>query len=48
MAAVINLSVHKPITTKKSPRTPSIVQVIFLFRSFEISNDIQNFQNTHV
>ena len=26
---------------KKSPRTSSIVQIIFLFRSFEISKDIQ-------
>ena len=25
---------------KKSPRTPSIVQIIFLSRSFEISKDI--------
>ena len=25
---------------KKSPRTSSIVQIIFLFRSFEISKDI--------
>ena len=33
---------------KKSPSTPSIVQIIFLFRSFEISKDIQNVQNTHV
>ena len=27
---------------KKSPRTSSIVQIIFLFRSFEISKDIQS------
>ena len=33
---------------KKSPRTSSIVQIIFLFRSFEISKDIQGVQNTHV
>ena len=33
---------------KKSPRTSSIVQIIFLFRSFEISYDIQSVQNTHV
>ena len=33
---------------KKSPRTSSIVQIIFLFRSFEISKDIQSVQNTHV
>ena len=33
---------------KKSLRTSSIVQIIFLFRSFEISKDIQSFQNTHV
>ena len=33
---------------KKSPRTSSIVQIIFLFRSFEISKDIQSIQNTHV
>ena len=33
---------------KKSPRTSSIVQIIFLFRSFEISIDIQSFQNIHV
>ena len=32
---------------KKSPRTSSIVQIIFLFRSFEISIDIQSVQNTH-
>ena len=31
---------------KKSPRTSSIVQIIFLFRSFEISEDIQCVQNT--
>ena len=31
---------------KKSPRTSSIVQIIFLFRSFEISKDIQSVQNT--
>ena len=33
---------------KKSPRTSSIVQIIFLFRSFEISKDIHSVQNTHV
>ena len=33
---------------KKSPRTSSIVQIIFLFRSFEISKNIQGVQNTHV
>ena len=33
---------------KKSPRTSSIVQIIFLFRSFEISKDIQSVQTTHV
>ena len=33
---------------KKSPRTSSIVQIIFLFMSFEISKDIQSVQNTHV
>ena len=33
---------------KTSPRTSSIVQIIFLFRSFEISKDIQSVQNTHV
>ena len=33
---------------KKSPRTSSIVQIIFLFRSFEISKGIQSVQNTHV
>ena len=33
---------------KKSPRTSSIVQIIFLLRSFEISKDIQSVQNTHV
>ena len=33
---------------KKSPRTSSIVQIIFSFRSFEISKDIQSVQNTHV
>ena len=33
---------------KKSPRTSSIMQTIFLFRSFEISKDIQSVQNTHV
>ena len=33
---------------KKSPRTSSIVQIIFLFRSFEISKNIQSVQNTHV
>ena len=29
---------------KKSPRTSSIVQIIFLFRFFEISKDIQSVQ----
>ena len=33
---------------KKSPRTSSIVQIIFLFRSFVISKDIQSVQNTHI
>ena len=33
---------------KKSPRTSSIVQILFLFRSFEINKDIQSVQNTHV
>ena len=33
---------------KTSPRTSSVVQIIFLFRSFEISKDIQSVQNTHV
>ena len=33
---------------KKSPRTSSIVQIIFSFRSFEISKAIQSVQNTHV
>ena len=33
---------------KQSPRTSSIVQIIFLFRSFEIDKDIQSVQNTHV
>ena len=33
---------------KKFPRTSSVVQIIFLFRSFEISKDIQSVQNTHV
>ena len=33
---------------KKSPHTSSIVQIIFLFRSFEISKGIQSVQNTHV
>ena len=36
---------------KKSPRSLSIVQIIFLFRSFrffEIRKDIKSFQNTHV
>ena len=33
---------------KKFPPTSSIVQIIFLFRSFEISKDIQCVQNTHV
>ena len=33
---------------KEPPRTSFIVQIIFLFRSFEISQDIQSVQNTHV
>ena len=33
---------------KKAPRTSSIVQIIFLFRSFEISQGILSVQNTHV
>ena len=33
---------------RKSPCTPSIVQIMFLFRSFEINKDIQSVQNTHV
>ena len=33
---------------KKSPRTSSIVQIIFLFRSFVISKEIQTVKNTHV
>ena len=33
---------------KKSPRSSSIVQIIYLFRSFEISKDIKSVQNTHV
>ena len=33
---------------KKSPRTSSIVQIIFSFRSFEINKDIQSVQNTDV
>ena len=41
---------------KKSPRAPSIEQIIFFFRSFEISyniqsinsKDIQSIQNMHV
>ena len=33
---------------KKSPRTSSIVQIIFLFRSFGISKDILSVQNIHV
>ena len=33
---------------KRSPRTSSIVQIIYLFRSFEISKDIKGVQNTHV
>ena len=33
---------------KKSPRTSSIVQIIFLFWSFESSKDIQSVQNTHI
>ena len=32
---------------KKSSRTSSIVQITFLFRSFEIIKDIQSVQNTH-
>ena len=33
---------------KKSTRISSIVQIIFLFRSFEISKNIKSVQNTHV
>ena len=33
---------------KKSPRTSSIVSIMFSFRSFEISKDIQIVQNTHI
>ena len=33
---------------KKYPRTPSIVQIIIFFRSFEISKDIYCVQNTYV
>ena len=33
---------------KKSPRISSIVQIIFLIRSFEISKGIQSVQTTHV
>ena len=33
---------------KKSSRTSSIVQIIFLLRSFEISKYIQSVQNTYV
>ena len=33
--------------SKKSPRTSSIVQIIFLFRFFEISEDIHLVQNTY-
>ena len=33
---------------KMSPRTSSIVQIIFSFGSFEIIKDIQSVQNTHV
>ena len=33
---------------KKSPRTSSIVQIIFFYRSFEINKDIQGVQNTYV
>ena len=32
---------------KKSPRTSSIVAIIFLFRSFEISQDIQSVLETY-
>ena len=32
----------------QSQKQASIVQIIFLFRSFEISKDIQSVQNTHV
>ena len=34
--------------SKHSPGTSSKVQIIFLFRSFEISKDIQSVQNTDV
>ena len=52
-----NLYILFPITTvgvvscggrKKSPCTSSIVQIISLFSSFEISKDIKSVQNTHV
>ena len=33
---------------KKFPRTSSIVQIIYLFLSFEINKDIQSVKNTHV
>ena len=33
---------------KKSPRTSSIVQIVFLYRSLEISKDIQSVQNSQV
>ena len=33
---------------KKYPRTLSIVHILFSFRSFEISKDIQSVQNTPV
>ena len=36
------------VAALKSPFTSSIVQIIFLFRSFEISKDIQSVKNTHV
>ena len=32
----------------KSPRASFIVQIVFFFRSFEISKDIQSVQNTYV
>ena len=32
---------------KKPPRTSSIVYIIFFFRSFEISKEIQSVQNTY-
>ena len=35
-------------TPKMSPRTSSMVQIVFLCRSFEIIKDIQSVQNTYV